>query len=84
MAVVESCDDHGYAVLTQRNKFYAGDALELLTPGSEPVSFVASEIKNAEDMIIDATPHPMMELRMRLPMAAPKYSIVRKTKRKNI
>ncbi|NLA87001.1 MAG: U32 family peptidase [Clostridiales bacterium] len=84
MAIVESCDDHGYAVLTQRNKFYTGDTLELLIPGSAPVSFVASEIKNAEGVSIDATPHPMMELRMRLPMGAPKYSIVRKTRRRNI
>lgn len=82
-AVVESCDDAGNAFLTQRNKFFRGDTLELLTPGSEPVSFTASEIKNSEGADIESTPHPMMELQMRLPVKAPRYSIVRKMKRQN-
>lgn len=79
-AVVESCDDEGNAVLTQRNKFYRGDVLELLTPDSEPVSFTASVINNSEGSEIESTPHPMMELRMKLPMHAPKYSLLRKMK----
>ncbi len=46
VAVVESCDGDGNAVLTQRNKFFTGDELELLTPTDEPISFTVSEIKD--------------------------------------
>lgn len=80
-AVVDSCDDGGNAVLTQRNKFSRGDALELLMPGSEPIPFAAAVIRNEEGLDIEATPHPMMVFQMKLPVKAPKYSVVRKMKR---
>jgi putative protease len=79
-AVVESCDESGNAVLTQRNKFCRGDKLELLTPDSPPVPFTADMIKNGEGGEIESTPHPMMTLLMKLPTAAPKYSLVKKMK----
>ncbi|SHI13188.1 putative protease [Sporobacter termitidis DSM 10068] len=77
-AVVESCDGEGNAVLTQRNRFFAGDTLELLTPGGVPETFTAGPMLDAEGLEITAAPHPMMTLRMRLPGIAPQYSILRK------
>lgn len=77
-AVVEACDDDGNAVLTQRNKFTAGERLELLVPGGRPVEFVAQDMKNADGESIDSTPHAMMEIHMPLPMPAPRLSIVRR------
>jgi putative protease len=82
-AVVERCDDTGNAVLTQRNRFFRGDTLDLLTPGGEPVTFIAAALKNGEGTDIESAPHPMMEIRMMLPVKAPKYSIVRKMKRRD-
>lgn len=79
-AVVESCDDDGSAVLTQRNKFSCGDTLELLTNDCEPISFVAEDIRNGEDELIDSTPHPMMKLRMKLPRPCAPLSMLRKTR----
>ncbi|MCL2391094.1 MAG: U32 family peptidase [Oscillospiraceae bacterium] len=81
VAVVEECDDEGNAVLTQRNKFFKGDTIELLTPNNEPVSFVADCIRNKKDQEIDSTAQAMMELRMKLPVFAPKYSILRKRRK---
>ena len=78
VAVVESCDGDGNAVLTQRNKFFTGDELELLTPTDEPISFTVSEIKDAEGESIPDARHPMMEVHLKLPKAAPKFSILRK------
>lgn len=78
MAVVERCDEEGNAVLTQRNKFSRGDTLELLTPESEPVSFTAERLFNTYGEEIEDARHAMMEIHMRLPMAAPRLSIVRK------
>ena len=78
VAVVESCDDEGNAVLYQRNKFMVGDELELLTPDDEPVKFSPEHMYNAEGEEIEDTRHAMMEIHMRLPMKAPRLSIVRK------
>lgn len=77
-AVVESCESDGTAVLTQRNKFSRGDELELLSPSAPPVRFTAEHIFNAEDEEIEDTRHAMMEIHMRLPAYAPRYSILRK------
>ena len=78
MAVVERCDEEGNAVLTQRNKFSRGDMLELLTPEREPISFTAERLFNTYGEEIEDARHAMMEVHMRLPMAAPRLSIVRK------
>ena len=78
VAVVESCDDEGNAVLYQRNKFMLGDELELLTPNDEPVKFTVERMYNAQGEEIQDTRHAMMEIHMRLPMKAPRLSIVRK------
>ena len=77
-AVVESCDESGNAVLTQRNKFYKGDALELLVPGEKPVMFTAEHIYDSEGAEVEDTRHAMMELHIKLPFYAPQYSILRK------
>ncbi len=78
VAVVESCDEEGNAVVTQRNKFFAGDELELLTPTGEPIRFTVTEMTDAEGERLEDARHPMMELRMKLPKAAPRLSILRK------
>ena len=79
-AVVESCDDTGDAVLTQRNKFSAGDSLELLVPGRAPVPFIAAGLRDEAGTDLADTRHPMMVFRMTLPCPAPRYSIVRRMK----
>ena len=77
-AVVDSCDDKGNAVLIQRGKFYKGDRLELLLPGMAPVSFTAQQLYNAEGEEIEDTRHPAMVFRMKLPLCAPKFAVLRK------
>ena len=77
-AVVDSCDDKGNAVLIQRGKFCKGDRLELLLPGMAPVSFTAQQLYNAEEEEIEDTRHPAMIFRMKLPLCAPKFAVLRK------
>lgn len=78
VAVVESCDGEGSAVLTQRNKFFPGEELELLTPDAEPLTFTVGTLYNAEGEEIPDARHPMMEVRTRLPKHAPRLSILRR------
>lgn len=77
-AVVESCDEDGEAVLTQRNKFSAGEELELLSPEGEPLSFRVEHMYNADGEEIADTRHAMMEIHMKLPVSVPRYSILRR------
>ncbi|UOO37607.1 U32 family peptidase [Oscillospiraceae bacterium CM] len=82
VAVVESCDASQNAVLTQRNRFFKGDTLELLMPDVPPVSFVAEALYDTDGMELDAAPHPMMVFTMRLPAVAPRCAIIRKRRQK--
>ena len=79
-AVVESCDGDGNAVLTQRNKFSAGDLVDIITNDREPYRFTAAEMADGEGSPIESTPHPMMEIRMKLPFPCGRLSILRKIK----
>ena len=78
VAVVESCEEDGYAVVTQRNKFEAGEELELLTPEGEPVRFTPDWMLDADGGSLLDAPHPMMEVHLQLPKYAPRLSILRK------
>ena len=76
-AVVESCDEAGNAVLSQRNRFRPGDDLELLMPGRLPVPFTAGPMTDGEGRPVEAASHPKMELHTVLPLRAPRYSYLR-------
>lgn len=78
VAVVERCERDGQAVLSQRNKFYQGDTLELLLADGAPVSFTAGQMSDGEGNEIFDTRHAKMEIHIRLPVQAPKGTVIRK------
>ena len=80
VAVVEDCDAEGNALLTQRNKFFRGDELELLLPGQKPISFLAGQICGEEGEELEDTRRAMMPFRLKLPQVAPKGAVVRKNR----
>ncbi len=80
VAVVEECDAEGNAVLTQRNRFFSGDSLELMNPETTPVPFVAEHIYDSEGNELQDTHRAMMRFRMRLPFPVPQYTIIRKNR----
>ena len=79
-AVVESCDDDGFAELTQRNRFCIGDTVELLTNEAEPIAFTVTELWDENGEPIQATPHAMMKFKIRLPVKCSALSILRRIK----
>ena len=83
VAMVEACDAFGNAYLTQRNGFRPGDTLELLRPDGDPVSFTAGKILDAAGFPVEITRHPKMDLFMKLPVPAPRYSFLRKLRTEN-
>ena len=80
VAVVESCDEDGNALLTQRNRFFAGDILELMNPDTVPVSFRADHLTDEDGQEIPDTHRAMMPFRMKLPMPVPPFTIIRKSR----
>ena len=79
-AFVEECEEDGNALLSQRNKIVPGDTLSLMMPGRQPTLWTAGELWDEEGNPIDSTPHPMMRYRMKLPVQAPPFSVVRRMK----
>ena len=79
VAVVESCEGTE-ASLTERNRFSVGDTLELVNRDAKPVRFTVTDLRNGDGEPLETANHPMMALRMRLPVPAERLSILRKIK----
>ena len=77
VAVVESCDETGLAVVSLRNKFAAGDEIELVGPQVKPISFRAPMMRDLEGVPLEQPRHPQMKFRMQLPCHAPRHSFLR-------
>ena len=84
VAVVESCDDDGNAFLSQRNKFYTGDELELISPNYKPIGFTAEHLYDVNGEEIQDTHAAKMKFRMKLPIKVPEYTIIRKNRPEDI
>ena len=77
-AMVETCAADGTAVLSLRNKFTAGAQVELLSPGLEPMTFLAPEMKDMDGLPLLEPKKPEMRFQMRLPRAVKPPSILRR------
>jgi putative protease len=78
VAVVESCDENGLAVLSQRNRFFPGDEVELLRPGQLPVPFSAPPLWDEAGQPLADTRHPRMRFSMQLPVVVQPPAFLRK------
>ncbi len=77
LAVVLACDDEGNALLSLRNKFAAGDEVEVVGPDVAAFPMTAPMMEDPDGLPLAEPRHPRMEFRMRLPRAMPPLSIVR-------
>ena len=77
LAVVERCGKDGTAELTLRNKFAAGDEIEVVGPGLRPFAMTAPAMTGEEGEPLTEARRPQMRFTMRLPQYAPPLSIVR-------
>lgn len=76
-AVVLSCDETGLATLSLRNKFRAGDRVEIVGPDLKPFEMIVPMMEDAEGQPLEEAKTPQMEFRMRLPQPVPAMSFVR-------
>ena len=77
LAVVQSCDALGNAVLSLRNKFSAGDELEVVGSDVPAFPMTAPVMQDMDGFDLPQPRKPRMEFRMKLPRAVPPLSIVR-------
>ena len=76
-AVVTDCDADGHATLSLRNKFRAGDTVEVVGPDCKPFSMVVPEMRDAEGFTLLEPRNPRMIFTMQLPRSVPAMSFVR-------
>ena len=77
LAVVTHCDSEGNATLSLRNKFAAGDEVEVVGPGTAAVSFRAPVMRDGDGFELTEPKNPQMVFHMKLPKAVPPLSVLR-------
>lgn len=78
VALVESCDPEGNAVLSLRNKFAVGDQLELVGPDVRPRTMAVEGLWDLEGTPLEEVRKPQMRFAMRLPCQVPPLSLLRR------
>ena len=76
-AVVESCTPDGLATLSLRNKFTAGDEVEIVGPDTPAISFRAPVMRDMDGFELEQPRKPEMRFQMQLPKAVPPLSLLR-------
>jgi putative protease len=66
------------AIIEQRNRFFVGDTLEILSPGDIGRSFTVESIINEEGQLQDSAPHPQQRLKLKCTERLLKGDILRK------
>ena len=77
-AIVTDCTPDGLATLSLRNKFAAGDEVEIVGPDTRPFSVTVPVMQDADGLPLREPRTPHMVFRMQLPRPVPAMSIVRR------
>ena len=81
VGVVDGYDEEKkMLVVTQRNKFFAGDELEILMPGEDFKTIKVEKMFDENMNEIESCPHATMRLYIPCEFKCPEYSILRKAK----
>ncbi|MBQ2972427.1 MAG: U32 family peptidase [Ruminococcus sp.] len=70
--------ENGVATITQRNKFLAGDTLDVLPPSGISFEVVAKKLTNEYGEEVESAPHAMQKLFMEVDKEIPSGSVIRK------
>ncbi len=78
VALVEACAPDGTALLSLRNKFSTGDALELVGPDVRPEPLTVGQLWDEDGFSLSEVRKPQMRFRMKLPRPVPPLSLLRR------
>lgn len=78
--VVAICEDYqdGMLTISQRNRFFQGDTLDVLEAGSRPYTIVVSEMFDQEGQQISSAPHATMLVKIPCARPVAKGAVLRK------
>ena len=76
-AVVTDCTPDGVATLSLRNKFAAGDTVEIVGPDTKPFTITVPAMRGPEGEVLLEPKTPQMTFTMELPQAVPPMSFIR-------
>lgn len=77
VAVVDKCEN-GTVYATQRNRFFAGDELEILSPKCEPYTITPEKLLDENGEVLETVNHAMMKFSFPCEKEFPANSIIRK------
>ena len=77
-AIVTDCDVNGLATLSLRNKFTAGDKIEIVGPDLRPFELTVPVMRDMEGGRLEQPRNPQMVFQMQLPKQVPALSILRR------
>ena len=77
VALVTDCEENGLVTLSLRNKFAAGDTVEVVGPDTKPFSLEVPVMEDQDGLPLTEPRTPQMVFRMRLPRQVPAMSILR-------
>ena len=76
-AIVESCDENGLALCSLRNKFPAGEELEVVGPDLRPFGVTAGNMTDLEGNPLDEPKTPQSKFYIPLGKTVPPFTILR-------
>ena len=77
VGVVLQCDNDGNAVILQKNRFFVGDTINVLSPGKTPFTFQVLEMADETGNPINVANHAEMIVKMKLPVPSEPGSFLR-------
>ena len=78
IALVTDCDGQGNATLSLRNKFRAGDTVEVVGPDTRPFALTVPEMTDADGAPLEEPRTPGSVFHMKLPRPVPAWSLLRR------
>lgn len=69
------------ATFALKNRFYAGDELELVQPGKAPYRFAANGVVDEEGSALEVFHHPEMRFTIKFPFEVDSFAILRREKK---
>ena len=78
IALVTDCDGEGNATLSLRNKFRAGDTVEVVGPDTRPFALTVPEMTDAEGLPLEEPRTPGSVFHMKLSRPVPAWSLLRR------
>ena len=76
--VLDYDEKTGEAIIEQRNRFFKGDEIEVITPSGDDFTFTVDKMCNDKDIEIDVAPHAQMIVKIKMEQPVCEYTILRK------